>query len=206
MSPHESDTTLVARLKSAPDRETTQALWHRYFDRLAGLARKRLGERTRRAADEEDVALSAFDSFFRGVATGRFPRLDDRDDLWQVLVLLTERKAIDRVRRETADKRGGGEVRGDSAFCGPDDSALVLGPDQVAGPEPTPEFAAMFAEECEYLLARLGDPELVRVALFKLEGFTNDEIGAKLGRVGRSIQRKLETIRAIWEQISEQQT
>jgi PAS domain S-box-containing protein len=130
------------------------------------------------------------------------------EDLFAIaaIVDLTERKAIDRVRRETADKRGGGEVRGDSAFCGPDGSSPNQGADQVAGSEPTPEFAAMFAEECEYLLARLGDPELVRVALLKLEGFTNDEVGAKLGRAGRSIQRKLETIRAIWEQAAGRET
>jgi DNA-directed RNA polymerase specialized sigma24 family protein len=203
MRPHESDSILLARLKASPTAEAAQTLWDRYFDRLVGLARSRLRDRTRRVADEEDVALSAFDSFFRGVAAGRFLRLDGSEDLWRVLVLLTERKAIDRVRRETADKRGGGEVRGDSAFCGPDDSVLVRGADRMADPEPTPEFAAMFAEECERLLERLGDPDLVRVALLKLEGFTNDEIGAKLGRAGRSIQRKLETIRAIWEQLAD---
>jgi DNA-directed RNA polymerase specialized sigma24 family protein len=202
MPSHETDSVLLARLKNSPDAEAAQTLWNRYFDRLAALARKRLGERTRRVADGEDVALSALDSFFRGVADGRFPRLDDGNDLWKVLVLLTERKAIDRVRRELADKRGGGEVRGDSVFQHPDDSSPAQGADRFAGPEPTPEFAAMFAEECEYLLRRLGDAELVQVALLKLEGFTNDEIGVKLGRAGRSIQRKLETIRAIWEQAS----
>ena len=57
---------------------------------------RRPGERSystcRRAADEEDVALSAFDSFCRGAEQGRFPQLDGRDDLWHLLVVITVRK------------------------------------------------------------------------------------------------------------------
>jgi hypothetical protein len=52
------------------------------------LARARLRNTPRRIADEEDVAPSAFDSFCRAARAGRFPRLDDRHDLWQILVLI----------------------------------------------------------------------------------------------------------------------
>ncbi len=198
-----SATVLLAQLKAGPDPAAAQALWRRYFDRLTALARRRLTARTRRAADEEDVALSALDSFFRGVSAGRFPRLADRDDLWQVLVLLTERKAIDRVRRETAAKRGGGAVRGDSVFARPDDS-IRGGAEQVAESGPSPEFAALFADECGWLLRRLGDADLQQVALLKLEGHTNEEIAARIGRTVRSVQRKLDTIRAVWDQTFDQ--
>ena len=78
---------------------------------LVGLARSKLGDVPRRAEDEEDVALAAFASFCKGIEAGRFSRLDDRDDLWQVLIVLTERKAVDQVRRERAQKRGAGDVR-----------------------------------------------------------------------------------------------
>src|SRR5215471_16146961 len=74
-------------------------LWETYFHRLVDLARKRLRALPRRAADEEDVALSAFDSFCRGAEQGRFPRLGDRDNLWDLLVLLTVRKAA-HLRRD----------------------------------------------------------------------------------------------------------
>ena len=199
-----SATVLLEQLKAGPDPAAAQAVWRQYFDRLTALAGRRLTARTRRAADEEDVALSALDSFFRGVADGRFPRLDDRDDLWQVLVLLTERKAIDRVRRETAAKRGGGAVRGDSVFARPDDSGLGGGADQVAESGPSPEFAALFADECGWLLRRLGDADLVQVALLKLEGHTNEEIAARIGRTVRSVQRKLDTIRTVWDETVDQ--
>ena len=80
-------------LKSG-DAAAIQRLWEAYFPRLVGMARKKLREAPRRAADEEDVALSAFDSFCDGVARGRFPQLTDRDDLWHILVTITARKAL----------------------------------------------------------------------------------------------------------------
>ena len=102
-------TLWLERLK-AGDQDAAQRLWEGYFARLVGLARKKLGSLPRRAADEEDVALSAFKSFWRGAERGRFPRLDDRDDLWQVLVLITARKAYDLRRHEQRQKRGGSAV------------------------------------------------------------------------------------------------
>ena len=80
--------------------DAAQPLWERYFADLVRLARVRLRATPRTAADEEDVALSAFDSFCAGVARGRFPRLDDRNDLWRVLVTITARKAADQALRE----------------------------------------------------------------------------------------------------------
>ncbi len=89
----------------AGDPAAAQPLWDVYFARLVALARARLRFVPRGAADEEDVALSAFDSFCKAVAAGRFPRLDDRDDLWQVLFVITTRKAIGLAHHETCAKR-----------------------------------------------------------------------------------------------------
>lgn len=203
MGTDRSDTSLLRLLKTANSPSVAQEMWTRYFQRLASLARGKLRERTRRVADEEDVALSAFDSFFRGVQHGRFPQLHDGEDLWQVLHLLTERKAIDLVRRQGAAKRGGGAVRGDSAFfnlaCGDEGEGL----ERIAGAEPAPDDVVLFAEHCQELLARLKDAELREVALYKLEGYTNEEIAQKLGRVTRSVERKLRTIRKMWERALE---
>ncbi len=80
MPPGEAITVWLQRLQEG-DEVAAQRLWEEYFRRLVGLARKRLVGLPRRAADEEDVALSAFDSFCRGAEQGRFPRLDDRDEL-----------------------------------------------------------------------------------------------------------------------------
>ena len=98
MSERGSVTIWLGRLKAGEQRDEAAAhLWGRYFGQLVARARERLRARVR-VADGEDVALSAFDSFVRAAEAGRFPRLDDRDDLWQVLLLLTARKAADAAR------------------------------------------------------------------------------------------------------------
>ena len=70
---------------------------------------------------------------------------------------------------------------------------------QIIGKEPTPEFAAQVAEECQRLLDGLGDDELRMLALWKMEGYTNAEIAAKLGRSQPTVERKLRLIRSRWE-------
>jgi hypothetical protein len=120
----------------AGDPAAAQPLWERYFARLVLLARSRLHGAPRRVADEEDVALSAFDSFCRGVAEGRFPRLHDRNNLWGLLVVLTARKAARLARDQRRQKRGGGRVGDESALAGSPETDHGL--DQVASPEPTP--------------------------------------------------------------------
>src|SRR4029450_6500481 len=141
-----------------------------YSPPLVTLASRKLRAAPRRAADEEDVALSAFDSFCRGVEKDRFPQLNDRLDLWQLLVLLTARKASDLAQHERRQKRGGGAVLDEAALPSPADSSYQEAAlDGIEGREPTPAFAAQVAEECRRLLDRLDSAELRDVALRKVE-------------------------------------
>jgi DNA-directed RNA polymerase specialized sigma24 family protein len=193
-----SVTHWIEQLKEG-DQTAARELWNRYFRRLVGLARVKLQGAPRGAADEEDMALSAFDSFCQGAAHGRFPKLDDRDDLWHLLVIITERKTYDWVQHERRQKRGGGEVLGESALPSPSDSsATEAGMGQVAAREPTPEIAAQLADECRRLLECLGDATLRYVAVSKMEGYTNAEIADKLACAEVTIERKLQRIRGLW--------
>jgi DNA-directed RNA polymerase specialized sigma24 family protein len=200
MSSAGSVTIWIGRLQDG-DPLAAQELWERYFRRLVGLARQKLQGTPRGAADEEDVALSAFGSFCRGADEGRFPQLRDRDDLWQLLVAITAHKALDLVRHETRQKRGGGAVLDEAALVDPGrGDAEVSGIEQILGREPSPEFALQVAEECQRLLQCLGDDTLRSVALWKMEGYSNDEIAARLGRAPRTVARKLRRIRTLWSQ------
>jgi DNA-directed RNA polymerase specialized sigma24 family protein len=193
-----SVTYWIAQLK-AGDPAATQPLWEGYFQRLVARTRQKLAGLPRRAADEEDVALSAFNSFCRAAAQKRFPQLEDRHDLWQVLIVITDRKAGQLVRFEQRQRRGGGKVLDEAALAQEEkDGPSLL--DQVIGQEPSPEFAAQVAEEYRRLLAALGDAALQQVALRKLEGYTVEEIAAQMKRVPRTIKRWLHLIRQIWEQ------
>ena len=197
-SPHGSVTHWLDRLK-AGDHAAAQELWERYFRRLVGLARQKLQGRPRRAADEEDVALGAFDSFCRGAEQGRFPRLSDRDNLWKLLVTITARKAYQQVLHEGRQRRGGNAVLGESGLVGPTQAAAgAAGLEQFLDREPTPEFAAQVAEEWQRLLDRLPNAEVRSVAQWKMEGYTNQEIAAKLGCAVRSVERRLRVIRSLW--------
>jgi RNA polymerase sigma factor (sigma-70 family) len=195
MSSEDSVTHWLNQLK-AGDRSAAQILWERYFHLLVGCARQRLGSAPRRVADEEDVALSAFHSFCRGAEQGSFPRLDDRNDLRSVLLLLVARKAAHQVRDERRGKRGGGQVSAmaDLPQSSPDEDALA----QLTDADLTPELAAEVADECRWLLDKLGNDELRTIVLWQVEGYTVEEISAKLGRSARTVARKLAHIRDLW--------
>jgi DNA-directed RNA polymerase specialized sigma24 family protein len=122
--------------------------------------------------------------------------LRDRNNLWPLLVVITARKAIDLQQHEGRKKRGAGAVRGESAFV--PQASGEAGIEQVIGPEPSPEFSAQVAQECQRLLDQLGDTQLRAVAIWKMEGYTNAEIARKIGCVEGTVERKLRVIRTIW--------
>jgi DNA-directed RNA polymerase specialized sigma24 family protein len=193
----EEVTQWIVRL-SRGDERAAQVLWEKYFDKLVRYARRKLEGMPCRASDEEDVALSAMNSFCRGMADRRFDEALGRDELWKLLVTITARKVCAQKRRHFAEKRGAGNVRGESVFLRTDDAERDDGIGQVLGSEPTPELANMVAEDCRRMLDGLGDETLQQVARLTLEGYSTQEIAEKLGCVRRSVERKLERIRDKW--------
>jgi RNA polymerase sigma factor (sigma-70 family) len=172
----------------AGDAEAMQRLWDAYCKRLVRVARRQLATYRNLGADEEDVVLSVFDSLFRRAGDDQFSRLDDRSDLWQILVVITRRKAVNLRKYARRQKRGEGHAH--------------LHLDDIAGlvaREPDPEFAVQVAEECDRLLDQLEKPHLKSVALLKMEGYSNKEIAARLQRSVPTVERKLALIRKIWQ-------
>ena len=163
----------IDRLKRG-DEAAARRVWDEYFARLTALARSRLNAADRRARDEEDVALSAINALCCGAQRGQFRRLETRDDLWQLLALITCRKACTADRREHRRK----EVGESALFDGFDTSYFDL--DALAG-APTEDFLETLSATGDELLDRL-DPKLRTVALLKLEGYTNDEIAERRQR------------------------
>ena len=109
------------------------------------------------------------------------------------------RKAADLLKHQHRDKRGGGKVRGDSALQPADDSGAG-GFDGLEDDGPTPEEAALLAEEVETLLGRLRDPALRQVAVAKLEGYTNAEIAARMDCSEPTVRRRFAIIRRLLKQ------
>jgi len=198
--PKGSVTHWLSELKDGDDDAAlaAQRLFERYFDRLVRLAHAKLRSARTAPADGEDAALSAFYSFCQGAAAGRYPRLGGREDLWRLLVTITARKVANLIRHETQLQRGGTR-RFNEADLRRSGSQPGHGLDRLAGDEPTPEFAALLAEEYQRLLDALNDETLRLIALRKLEGYRNEEIAKELDCGLRSVERKLSLIRQTWE-------
>jgi RNA polymerase sigma factor (sigma-70 family) len=181
------------------DEHAAQVVWERFVFRLVELASRKL-KAARRAEDEEDIVQRAFADFFRQVQRGRFPQLHDRHDLWQVLCMLVDRRAIDAVRRQNSRKQGQGRVQGESFFCsknasGEHVSGLAGSPDLLM---PTPELAMEMSEVLRQRLDQFESDEHRQVALLKLRGFTNREIAGQLGSSVRTVERWLDKMRQCW--------
>ena len=169
------------------NRNAAQPIWEKYFRRLVRLAHTHLNGAARRVADEEDVALCAFDSFCRGAEGGRFPKLEDSSDLWRVLVTITERKAINQAKFASRKKR----APSGKTISYLDDAHA----DEIS---PAPWFCAQVAELFVELLSGLRDDVLRSIAVWKMEGYSNEEIASKLDCSLRSVERKLAMIRRQW--------
>jgi DNA-directed RNA polymerase specialized sigma24 family protein len=197
----EKSVTIWLGAARAGNDQAIQKLWDRYFQRLVRLAAKKLPGNQRRDVDEEDVALSAFHSFCNRVGRGQFPELATRDELWRLLVVITTRKALAVARQRACQKRGGGKIVGESALLQGADAGEE-GLAQFLGREPSPELAVQLTEDYRRMMESLGNHSLRTVALTRLEGHSAGEIGRRLGISPRSVERKLQLIRVVWERIA----
>lgn len=178
-------TQWIALLRTGNEDAATQ-LWKLFIHRLRTLLRKQLHGPS---YDEEDVALSSFRVLCRCLSEGRYPDLVNRDQLWRVLATIAVRKSRDYFESETCQKRGGpGHCTGDAASLA-----------NAASKEPGPEIEALMTDECQRLLALLENPRLKQVVMWKLEGYSHEEIAAKLGLTRWSVGRMLNCVREIWE-------
>ena len=198
----ESDASVTAWIHQLQtgDALAAQQLWDRYSQRLVELARLRLGNSPRRILDEEDVALGVFECLCRGASAGRFQNLRNRDDLWWLLLAITKRKAISQIRYITAKGRGGRRVRGESELGNGSDRSEFRFEDLV-NDQPTPEFLATLKEQHQHLLGALRDDTLRRVAVWRIEGYSVEEIAEKLNVTTRTVTRKLALIREKWSKV-----
>ena len=163
------------------------------LDRLLPLAKAKLSSRSQRLIDEEDVLISVFDRFFVAAKAGRFGELNNRTDLWQILLMLTERKVIDQYRRDSADKRGSVQTHTEAELPLTLDSLQEL-----ADKHPSPEMVSTFNDSLDWAINRLGN-KTRDVALLRLEGYSNREIAQKLDIGLSTVERKLRVIREVWQ-------
>jgi RNA polymerase sigma factor (sigma-70 family) len=188
-----SDDSVSHWIDQAKDGDSVAAhqLWHHYYDRLIRAARQNLRGQNRGMADEEDIVVSVFESFYRAAENGRFPDLSGRDDLWRLLLKMSARKIVDKRRHDRRQRRGAGVKVQSIEHPGGQDEAVI----QVLGNEPTPDMVLMMTESFERLLAHLGDGQLRDLAVGKMEGYSSAELALRFQCSERTIERRLHLIR-----------
>lgn len=197
LDPLNSDEPITLWIKQLEQGElaAAQPLWNHFCHRLMELAERRLSPQIRRTYDQEDVAVSAFHSLCRAVSQ-RHADLNSRVNLWRLLITITERKISSRVRDEYREKRDVRRTVSENCLI---ELPIKGGLDQLAGREPSPEFAVEFGDLCESLLKSLPNDILRQVAELALMGYDTELIAIKLGVSPRTVERKLLIIRARWE-------
>ena len=193
----ESVTRWIDELRTG-DQQAAEKIVNRYFGQIVRLVRTRLPSHVCRAADEEDVALSALNSVVDGIQVGEFDKLACRDELWKLLVAISRRKASSHIVRETAAKRGGGKLRGESALAHPKGKDAAAGFDGVASPRPTPDEELELKEYADQIIQFLGglsDRTLCDIAIWKSLDRTDTWIAEQLDCSTRTVERKRRLIR-----------
>jgi len=191
---HHSVSRWISELQEG-DPDAAQRLWDVYFKRLIKEARKIMATQRKRISGPEDVAIQVFTSFVRQAEEQKWTKLESREDLWQILLMLTKRRSQKEFRKENAEKRGGGKVRGESVFAG--GSGPAFGSEAVE--DVSPEFVMELMDELRHACEQLNDPSLEQVAVLRLQGYENKEIADKLEMSLRSVERKTRLIKKIWK-------
>lgn len=181
-----SSLLLLERLRSR-DEPAAATLFARYFDRLAALAGGRMSARLKRRADPEDVAMSAYRSFFVQARKGRYV-LGRGGDLWRLLSAIALHKLLKKVRHEAAARRS---IQVELPIDRVAEDRIA---GRSAGPGPEEDLAA--ADELDWIASRL-DIFGRRVLELRLQGLRVAEIAEDSGRSERSVRRSLARIREL---------
>ncbi|MCA9049023.1 MAG: hypothetical protein KDA89_09875 [Planctomycetaceae bacterium] len=193
-------TRLIFRVQEG-DEYAAAKLWEHFSSRLVRAVRNRISRSARRVSDEDDIVNCAFEHCFRAIREARYPDLRDRHSLWGFLLSVSERRLVNLNRDHSRQKRGGGNVRGESVFFRPDNPGR-RGIEDVAGADPPPEIIVAVAEQSARLLDCLDDVKR-QIALLKLAGYTDNDIGKELRISESTVVRKLALIRSAWQKVDD---
>jgi RNA polymerase sigma-70 factor (ECF subfamily) len=187
MSEDPSFADLMARVR-AGDQDAAARLYELFKNRVIGLARKRLDALVRAKEDPDDVAQSVFKSFFRRqMDPHKGFALENWDDLWNVLLVITLRKCGRRVERWVAKSR---DVH----------QEVALHEVEAVAREPTPDEAAMLTDTVQGVLADL-HPRDRPILELALQGHGPEAISAEVHRTERTVYRVLKRVRERLEEM-----
>jgi DNA-directed RNA polymerase specialized sigma24 family protein len=195
----EGSLTRYARELYSPDalrrEEAARQLWLRFSIQLAAEVRRRLNARILRRAGMDDLLQSLFASFFAAAPRSNGPPRD-RTELWRLLVHFTMCKVASTTHFHRAQRHDFRRERPLADMVADADGSWPrpFEPADFRALGPADEAAARM--EFARLLGQL-PVDLREVFVMRLEGYTNAQIGAQIGRVERTVELKMRTIRGL---------
>jgi RNA polymerase sigma factor (sigma-70 family) len=192
MSALGSVSILLADLRGG-DRKALTALVKRYWNLFVKIARSPIPCGTVDAYGiAEDVTQEALLDFVQLLERGRADRLAHRDEFLALMSTIVCRTALNRIEREGRLRRGDGWTKVDWLF------------EQVANQHETdPAEEAALNDTYRAFIEALPDEDSLRaIAEMRLAGATQGEIASNLGVSTRTIERKWERIRLIWQELA----
>jgi DNA-directed RNA polymerase specialized sigma24 family protein len=185
-----SITNWLSKLQAGQS-EAAEPLWKRYQAKLVSIATQQLDESPDRSVDGEDLVQSSFGNVCLAVQNGKYPDIDNREDLWGLLYIATVNRVRQYYRELNALKRSHGS------------SSQAIDPSILADLQ-TPFAEAQTADLIEYLLSRLDleDPShlLRQIALLYLDDYSASSIAKLLHKRKTSVLISLRLIRSIWQE------
>lgn len=188
-----SITQWLQRLRSG-ESDAARQIWNRYYPRIVRFAELHLEKNADHAVDGEDVAQSAFRTVYLAVMDGKYPNIDDRNNLWRLLLVAT----LNRVRRHyrdihalkrSVDKLASKPVTGRKMLM------------ELSGPAAEAELADLVETLLRHLDQEDPTGELRQIALLQLEQHSATAIAQRLQKRKTYVLQRIRWVRILWEEV-----
>jgi DNA-directed RNA polymerase specialized sigma24 family protein len=189
------------------DPEAIRRLVERYFGKLRKLSQERIRRGAPIFEDGEDIAIQVLTSVCQKVEEGKYPDLQNRDDLWYLMIFVAHRLVIDRRRsRKNLSLQSPVDLEPiprEETLEGALE-AIDNDMDTFLAEDAESDFQLLEIIDCwQEMIRQIKDPVAKKVAQLKLEGHSNREIAALLDIVPRTVERKSELIEQRWAALYE---
>ena len=175
------------------DSLAVEAIWHRYYQRVVELASRKMKVNPDRAVDGEDIAQLAMHRFCTNATLGCYPNLDDREQLWDLLVVFTLNRIRKHLRACNRLKRSGLHTQ-----------VFEFSQLEVLKDLQTPEAPTIMADMVDAWLKRLDqeDPsgQLKQIAIWSMDGISGSDIARILKKRKSFVLHQIRLIRLLWEE------
>ena len=175
------------------DQNAVEAIWNRYYQRVVEFAIQKMKMNPDRAVDGEDIAQLTMHRFCLNATSGNYPDLDDRQQLWDLLVVYTLNRIRKHLRECNRTKRSGMHR-----------VVFEFKRSQVLQDLRSPEAPTIMADMVQSWLDRLDreDPsgQLKQIAIWSMEDISGTEIARIMKKRKSAILQQIRLIRLLWEE------